>query len=239
MAKNSTGSDNHLHIMWRDSAWTPMLNPSNILEYFSQSPFYDRTCNNEIIKMQRLKVNQLQNMTGIEYFLIHTQEPIFYVIRKIHRNSPTQTSTICDYYIIDGSIYQAPDLSSVLNSRLLNATHNLSSAFAEVRSYFRYHPSVGYWWQFKNDLSESKAETVPKNEDYGSSFQRNRIDLLLREQAKKYPPKISQPPQAENMQLVENNQTEKKSHSVAEDSKPILSNSSMPPPGKKPKMMMH
>lgn len=41
--------------------------------------------------MQRLKPGHLQNMTGIEYFLIHVQEPILYVIRKVQRHSPTQS----------------------------------------------------------------------------------------------------------------------------------------------------
>lgn len=84
-------TENHLHTCWRDPSWVSMLNPSNIMDYFSQSPFYDRTCNNEVIKMQRLKPNQLQNMTGIEYILIHVQENILYIIRKFHRYSPTQS----------------------------------------------------------------------------------------------------------------------------------------------------
>lgn len=61
-------------------------------------------------------------MTGIEYVLLHVQEPILYVIRKQHRHSPTQTTPLADYYIIAGVVYQAPDLASVLNSRLVSTT---------------------------------------------------------------------------------------------------------------------
>lgn len=52
---------NHYGISWHDSAWIPILTPENVLEYFSQrtNPFYDRTCNNEMIKMQRLDMSQL------------------------------------------------------------------------------------------------------------------------------------------------------------------------------------
>lgn len=59
-------------------------------------------------------------MTGLEYILLHVQEPILYVIRKQHRQSSTQTLPVADYYIIAGVVYQAPDLISVVNSRLVS-----------------------------------------------------------------------------------------------------------------------
>lgn len=61
-----------------------------------------------------------RNMTGLEYVLLHVQEPILYVIRKQHRHSPQQVTPLADYYIIAGVVYQAPDLASVLNSRLVS-----------------------------------------------------------------------------------------------------------------------
>lgn len=114
--------DNPLSLSWHDSAWIPALNTTNVMDYFSErsNPFFDRTCNNEIVKMQRLNPDQLQNMTGLEYVLLHVQEPILYVIRKQHRHSSQQATPIADYYIIAGVIYQAPDLASVLNSRLVS-----------------------------------------------------------------------------------------------------------------------
>lgn len=60
MAANQ--DDNQLRISWHDSAWISRLNGENVLEYFCQrsNPFYDRTCNNEVVKMQRLDPNQLR-----------------------------------------------------------------------------------------------------------------------------------------------------------------------------------
>jgi mediator of RNA polymerase II transcription subunit 6 len=60
------------------------------------------------------------NMTGLEYTLLHAQEPILYVVRKQHRTSPTQTVPVADFYIIAGVVYQAPDLISVINSRMVS-----------------------------------------------------------------------------------------------------------------------
>lgn len=63
------------------------------------------------------------NMVGVEYILLHVQDPILYVIRKQHRHSPTEATPMADYYIIAGTIYQAPDLASVFNSRLVIYFH--------------------------------------------------------------------------------------------------------------------
>ncbi|XP_046402292.1 mediator of RNA polymerase II transcription subunit 6 isoform X1 [Ischnura elegans] len=187
------GNENPLGLSWHDSAWIPILNPSNILDYFCErnNPFFDRTCNNESIKMQRLAPEQLQNMTGPEYILLHVQEPILYVIRKQHRHSPTQATPLADYYIIAGVIYQAPDLGSVLNSRLLSTIHHLQSAFDETVSYSRYHPSKGYTWDLKEkNLKEKMAKKENAKEEPSSLFQRQRVDMLLTELTRKFPIKV-------------------------------------------------
>ncbi|KAF4525895.1 hypothetical protein B566_EDAN013144 [Ephemera danica] len=188
--------DNPLGLSWHDSALIPMLNPSNIMDYFSQrsNPFFDRTCNNEIVNMQRLSPEQLTNMTGLEYILLHVQEPILYVIRKQHRHSPTQATPLADYHIIAGVVYQAPDLGSVFNSRLLSAVHSMQSAFDETVSFSRYHPSKGYSWDFKEkSLKVNVGKKEGTKEEMSSLFQRQRVDLLLAELTRKYP--IKPPPQ--------------------------------------------
>ena len=59
-------------------------------------------------------------MTGLEYCLLHVQDPILYVIRKQHRHSSTQVTPLADYYIIAGVVHQTPDLGSVINSRIVS-----------------------------------------------------------------------------------------------------------------------
>lgn len=58
----SLSQENPLWISWHDSAWIPSLNPTNIMDYFAEksNPFYDRTCNNENVKMQRQSLDQLK-----------------------------------------------------------------------------------------------------------------------------------------------------------------------------------
>lgn len=64
-------------ISWVDSSWGQMLNPGNVLDYFSErsNPFYDRTCNNEVVKMQRLtpdhlKYVQFKHVDVVVYFFL-------------------------------------------------------------------------------------------------------------------------------------------------------------------------
>ncbi|XP_002731302.1 mediator of RNA polymerase II transcription subunit 6-like isoform X2 [Saccoglossus kowalevskii] len=253
--------DNPLHLSWYDSAWIPVLNPSNVMDYFSErsNPFYDRTCNNEVVKMQRLNPEQLNQMTGIEYILLHVQEPILYVIRKQLRHSPQNVTPLANYYIIAGIVHQAPDLCSVLNARMLTATHNIQSSFNEARSYSRYYPSKGYWWEFKESEQADKAKKKNKTKEEPSSFfQRQRVDVLLGELAKKYPPKVVQMKPGEKPVSLENKEsTEQIAEAVREEkngeSQSSQSNtstsirsslsiprsafpSSMQPPGKKRKL---
>ncbi|KAJ8674359.1 hypothetical protein QAD02_005621 [Eretmocerus hayati] len=219
--------ENPLGLSWHDSAWIPMLNPNNIMDYFSErsNPFYDRTCNNEIVKMQRLNPEQLNNMTGLEYILLHVQEPILYVVRKQHRHSPTQATPLADYYIIAGVVYQAPDLASVVNSRLLSAVHHIQSAFEEASSCSRYHPSKGYSWDFKNGKTPAAKKETPVREETSTLFQRQRVDMLLGELIKKFPIPVPKPAQAvseASVQVKQEPQADKK------DMKP--------PPERKPKV---
>uniref|UniRef100_A0A3B5AKD2 Mediator of RNA polymerase II transcription subunit 6 n=1 Tax=Stegastes partitus TaxID=144197 RepID=A0A3B5AKD2_9TELE len=175
--------------------WVPILNPGNVLDYFSErsNPFYDRTCNNEVVKMQRLTLEHLNQMVGVEYILLHAQEPILYIIRKQQRQSTTQVIPLADYYIIAGVVYQAPDLGTVISSRALSAVHGIQSAFDEAMSYCRYHPSKGYWWHFKDHEEREKVKPKSKKKEEPSSlFQRHRVDTLLLDLRSKFPPTFYQ-----------------------------------------------
>ncbi|XP_050427277.1 mediator of RNA polymerase II transcription subunit 6 [Adelges cooleyi] len=190
--------DNPLGVSWHDTNWIPILNSNNVLDYFSErsNPFYDRSCNNEAIKMQRLSMDNLSNMVGLEYCLLHVQEPILYVVRKQHRHSPTHSIPIADYYIIAGTVYQAPDLMSFINSHMMSSAYHLETAFEELNSLARFHPSKGYSWE--NRRPGTSAVTAPPPspvkasgkrdvEETSSQFQRLRVDMLLVELTRKFP----------------------------------------------------
>ncbi|XP_055381700.1 mediator of RNA polymerase II transcription subunit 6 [Condylostylus longicornis] len=205
--------ENKLWLSWHDSALIPILNPTNIMDYFSQksNPFYDRNCNNETLMMQRISLDQLKNMTGVEYILLHVHEPILYVVRKQHRHTINDATPLADYYIIAGVVYQAPDLGNVFNSRILSCVTHLQSAFEEASQYSRYHPNKGYTWDFSSNkaLSEKSKATTKKEsnttrEEPGTLFQRQRVDMLLGDLLRKFPPPM--PPQIQQQAQVQINQ---------------------------------
>lgn len=192
----------------------------------------------------------MTNMTGLEYILLHVQEPILYVIRKQHRHSPSQATPLTDFYIIAGVVYQAPDLCSVLNSRLLNTVTALQTAFEEARSFSQYHPSKGYYWDFKGKDKTEKATGEDKKkqkEEPSSLFQRQRVDILLAELGKKFPPKYQagvhpdkpaeeavkvEKPEAVVKQEVKTEKPDDRASSVTSQ----VNSSVKPPPEKKPKI---
>ena len=57
----------------------------------------------------------------MEYALADQQPPHLYVIRKLFRHPDgTSTSDLAYYYILDGSIYQAPSIHAALSSRMVS-----------------------------------------------------------------------------------------------------------------------
>ena len=55
----------------------------------------------------------LPSMVGVEYILLCAQEPILYVVRKQQRNSPSHVTTLADYYIVAGVVYQVNCCQSI------------------------------------------------------------------------------------------------------------------------------
>ncbi|XP_063679955.1 mediator of RNA polymerase II transcription subunit 6-like [Bolinopsis microptera] len=179
-------NENPMTKSWKDSNWNQQLNPHNVLAYFCQRSnlFYDKTCNNEIAKMQRLNPNQLLHMKGIEYTLLHVDEASdLMIIRKQERHSPSHVVPLANYYVLQGTIYQAPDLHHVLNSRLAGTLFHLQEALDKTLTMSRYDPNKGHYWSF--DPPEPSKEEKLRSEPC-SQFQKESIDKLMDILTKKY-----------------------------------------------------
>ncbi|CAF1094587.1 unnamed protein product [Rotaria sordida] len=85
-----------LNLNWSDLSWfqhfNTELSEETALAYFCQigNPFYDRSSLNEQIYTRNLPVEAMLNATGIEYALIHRQDPVLYIIRKHFREGPNE-----------------------------------------------------------------------------------------------------------------------------------------------------
>ncbi|KAM0688204.1 Mediator of RNA polymerase II transcription subunit 6 [Conglomerata obtusa] len=118
------------NICFRNQAFlnTCTLTDENILDYFSESQFYDSTCTNEVLKMQTKYTNlteikeNLSQMKGTQYILFSSNDDkSLFVISKINRISSVQYETLCIYYIMNGTIFQAPTNKNLYDSRVCNA----------------------------------------------------------------------------------------------------------------------
>ncbi|KAF8571867.1 hypothetical protein P879_02281 [Paragonimus westermani] len=209
MSLVQSSADELYSVSWSNPAWSHLLCAANVLDYFCDlsNPFYDRQCNNEVVRMQRLSSEQLLCMTGVEFYLHHAQEPILFVIRKQQRLSSTQVTPLAYYYIINGTVLQAPDLATLLSSRLLTTVSGLNKVLQTLVPCARYHPSDGsYSWDDPNTLlglnpeTESGIGSIPKSNSTSSAatsrstqsipanlFQIQRTDFLLAEWANRFP----------------------------------------------------
>lgn len=120
---------------FRDAAWDfSLLTPDNVIEYFSKSQFYDKNCNNEVVRMQteysgfgEVK-SLLSTMKGVEYSVDHSEPPFLFTIKKHLRESSTSVSVLDIYYVIYGTVYKSPTARELVNTRLTNVLFLLTSA---------------------------------------------------------------------------------------------------------------
>jgi len=188
-----------LHMSYREPFLAAQLNANNVLDYFSNiaNPFYDRQCNNEQLRMQGRPLDSLVNMPGIEYTLHHYQEPVLYIIQKRRRvitDSGQQLEPLAYYHIICGTVYMAPDLASVLNSRLATALDRVHGAFKKCQRASNFDPDKGYSWNWgdgdktKEEQAKEKEEEVQRQlQKIATPFQKNRVDILLGKMQRSHP----------------------------------------------------
>lgn len=124
------------------------LTELSVLDYFSLSQFYDRTCTNEQLRMQTrfttaVGTIRLEEMVGVEYVVAETkQPPRLFIIHKRHRHSPHDFDVLASYYVLDGTIYQAPTLLSLLRCRVTTSLAFLTEAIQMGADNLRYEPNL-------------------------------------------------------------------------------------------------
>ncbi|KAM7537968.1 hypothetical protein Aperf_G00000062112 [Anoplocephala perfoliata] len=181
-------------ILWQDPAFPAhQLNSSNILQYFCHlsNPFYDRESNNEVVRMQGLGMDRLTSLLGIEFYLYYCQEPTLFIIRKQDRLSPSEVMPLAYYYIINGIVRQAPDLSTLINSRIHSVTAGLNKIIQALAPCARFHPSDGsYSWENPEagpTLTPKETKKKPDELVAANTYQVHRADFLLNEWAARFP----------------------------------------------------
>ncbi|KAL6742712.1 MED6 mediator sub complex component [Ancylostoma duodenale] len=140
-------------------------------------------------------------MTGIQYVLWSAQPPL-YVICKHRRNNMQNVTPLAYYYVINGTVYQAPDVYTFVQSRLLGAVEPLKNAFDQVIQYSRYNVAKGYYWQFDKKPATKKDDEKSEEEKplqaRSTHFQKTRTHMLMQNLFEMFPAgnslSISDPP---------------------------------------------
>ncbi|XP_062087595.1 mediator of RNA polymerase II transcription subunit 6 [Humulus lupulus] len=193
-------------ICFRDQLWLNSypLDRNLVFDYFALSPFYDYTCNNEQLRMRSihpLDLSQLSKITGIEFMLSEVMEPHLFVFRKQKRDGPEKITPMLTYYVLDGSIYQAPQLCNVFAARVRRALYYISKAFTTAASKSE---KIGYV-----DSENDNAALEPKVAKETIEFKDiKRIDHIIASLQRKLAPAPPPPPFPEGYIPLTNTESE-------------------------------
>lgn len=153
-----------------------LIHSNNVLHYLATSPFWDPQSENQAMISQygntalegemfgtrkAFEANLLKRR-GISFVVAHDpfenhtkvqtpQGPVqsfTWVIRKQYRDEPysENVKVLAYYYIVNNAIYQAPDVSKVLECKLLNVTTALDRLLSKVSSLPNFSTSHGNTW---------------------------------------------------------------------------------------------
>ncbi|WFC94090.1 Mediator of RNA polymerase II transcription subunit 6 [Malassezia brasiliensis] len=173
MAAPEVPQFNPLHVQWKNpemlaylgaqkggvSVGASVLDASNVMEYFSTSPFYDRHSNNEHVRMQSA-VLVAQTMA----MMPQSGPELMAEIAKRHQEelNPNQVDPpISAYYIINDCIYQAPDMYTILATRLQSSLLGLKTTLDLQREHrAAFNPRRGHFGRFLTaDEKNPQAKT--------------------------------------------------------------------------------
>lgn len=109
---------------------------STIMEIFYSSVFYQKESNNEQLRTQ-LQTSGIQEslkeMKGIQFVVtqLYPEKNLFW-IEKRNRTSPRDFTVISVYYMLNFTIFQAPTLSHIVDTRINNSIFFQKKAFEMI-----------------------------------------------------------------------------------------------------------
>ena len=119
-------------------------------------------------------------MKGTSYKLKSFKEPHLFTIQKLFKTNEYEESKIVEmYYIIGGTIYQAPSIFDVVNTRVTNVLNLVTTSYHEIKDKFNYSAINGsYVWNFNTNQNEEESKVQEIYTPFSSSIQ-NHVDKLI------------------------------------------------------------
>lgn len=97
-----------------------------------------------------------QQFPGEQYELLPPTDPAFYTqpsplytIRHVYRTSATSVKVLGIYYIVEGVIYRAPSVRSLMKANVTRTLEGVAGACRVLSVCARFQPSTGYTWHFE------------------------------------------------------------------------------------------
>ena len=92
---------------------------------------------------------------------LYTQPSPLYTIRHVLRTSPTNVKVLGIYYIVEGVIYKAPAVRSLMKTNVTRTLQGLSGACEALGPCARYQSCIGYTWVFEVDDDDEDKKMDP------------------------------------------------------------------------------
>lgn len=129
----------------------------------------------------------LSRLTGEQYELLPLaanpaemtpqQLAALFTIRHVHRTSINQTRVLGVYYILEGVIYKAPTVRSLMKAHVARTLEGLSEACDALSVCARYDPSSGYSWKFEPESEDEEEDG--EGQFYGVQARRRKRRRIL------------------------------------------------------------
>lgn len=141
------------NICFRDQSFlnSSPLSEHNILDYFSNSQFYDPSSTNEIYKMQTkynttTEHNIIENLKGLQFIINYFDDSrSLFIIFKIMRYGINDYEVLNVYYVMFGNIYMAPNNYSILNGRMANYYYYINEILDKYEEGVRFDVFKGFY----------------------------------------------------------------------------------------------
>lgn len=100
----------------------------------------------------------LTRLTGEQYELMPPVDLAFYAkpsplytIRHVTRTNQRSVKILGIYYVVEGVIYKAPSVRSLMKANVSRTLDGLAGASSALSACARFQPSTGYTWHFDDD----------------------------------------------------------------------------------------
>ncbi|EGS17427.1 uncharacterized protein CTHT_0067530 [Thermochaetoides thermophila DSM 1495] len=165
------------------------IHDNSVLFYFRESPFYDKTSNNEVLYQQGLHnqtmmqfletrerfERRLREMSGLEFVV--AQEPAetapgtgtgVWVINKQTRRKrqgeEDEISVHGTYFLVGENVYMAPTLADIISMRLASASSSISRLLPIAASVQSWSPGTGRVYKTPSMTSQTNQANQPSSQ---------------------------------------------------------------------------